>query len=128
MSQLEKVLSEGMSDEAINELDTFAKKLSDGKLTTTQLRKFFGALKRVEANFDPTLLAMLRPQLAYAVGRSKGKEYYAAMKSFSEKIDFLLRKMGEEKDFDKIKSKFLNFVKIVETIVAYHKYHEPLKS
>ncbi len=124
MSQLEKVLSEGMSDEAINELDAFAKKLNEGGLTTTQLRKFFGALKRVEANFDPTLLAMLRPQLAYAVGRSKGN---VVMKSFYEKIDPLLRKVGTEKDFDKAKKQFLNFVKVVETIVAYHKYHESVK-
>jgi CRISPR/Cas system CSM-associated protein Csm2 small subunit len=42
-------------------------------LTTSQLRKFFGEVKRQQMmkEFNETEFTMLKPKLAYAVGRAK---------------------------------------------------------
>ena len=44
-------------------------------MTTGQLRKFFGEIKRIEADVEKYKadVVMLKPLLAYAVGRDKNK-------------------------------------------------------
>lgn len=85
------------------------------KLTTNQLRKFFGEVKRQQMQgFDKTDFIMLKPKLAYAVGRSdrgsKIKDLYFVL---SDAID----KVTDENGFQ-------NFISIFEAIVAYHKAAE----
>ena len=85
------------------------------KLTTSQLRKFFGEVKRQQmVGFKDTDFILLKPKLAYAVGRadknSKIRDFYEVMASA---IDLV----GNEKEFQ-------NFIKIFEAIVAYHKVAE----
>jgi len=89
--------------------------LADGKdsVKTSQLRKFFGAVKKIQADFDNSKgdIVLLNPKLAYAVGRnqkSKIKDLYGVLSPLIEKI-------GEDK------KKFKNFVNVFEAIVAYHK-------
>ena len=93
-------------------------------LTTSQIRKFFGELKRIQA--DPIKyqdeIPMLKAKLAYAVGReassfrgqvqykTKIKEFYTELESG---IDFI--RTGNGNDLSR-------FVKLVESIVAYHKF------
>ena len=84
-------------------------------LTTNQLRKFFGEVKRQELNgYDPTEFILLKPKLAYAVGRDKNttkiKDFYKVM---SNAIDAVTNE-----------NEFNNFIKIFEAIVAYHKASE----
>lgn len=87
------------------------------KLTTNQLRKFFGEVKRQQMQgFNDSDFVMLKPKLAYAVGRASGirnpkiKDFYVVM---SDAID----KVHNEKEFR-------NFIQIFEAIVAYHKATE----
>lgn len=85
------------------------------KLTTNQLRKFFGEVKRQQMQgFKKTDFIMLKPKLAYAVGRadknSKIKDLYDVL---SDAID----KVSDEKGFH-------NFITLFEAIVAYHKASE----
>lgn len=87
------------------------------KLTTNQLRKFFGEVKRQQMQgFNDSDFVMLKPKLAYAVGRAssirnpKIKDFYIVM---SDAID----KVHSEKEFR-------NFIQIFEAIVAYHKATE----
>ncbi len=89
------------------------------KLTTSQLRKFFGEVKRQQmVGFRETDFILLKPKLAYAVGRddknTKIDDFY---KVISDAID----KVNTKKDFN-------NFVKIFEAIVAYHKIAEKGKN
>jgi CRISPR type III-A-associated protein Csm2 len=83
------------------------------KLTTSQLRKFFGEIKRQQAKgFDPTDFVLLKPKLAYAVGRAKDEnakinDFYFVLADGIEKV--------------KTQEQFKNFIKIFEAIVAYHK-------
>ena len=94
-------------------------------LTTSQLRKFFGEVKRQQmTGYDDTEFVMLKPKLAYAVGRAKqngrkGKhqkieDFYSVMADAIDKV---------EASPDKPKA-FKNFITAFEAIVAYHKAAE----
>ena len=94
-------------------------------LTTSQLRKFFGEVKRQQmTGYDDTEFVMLKPKLAYAVGRAKqngrkGKhqkieDFYTVMADAIDKV---------ESCSDKPKA-FKNFITAFEAIVAYHKAEE----
>ena len=91
-------------------------------LTTSQLRKFFGELRRIDADFDKKYqdVLMLRPMLAYAVGRDGRKTKLEVFSdTLSEGIKFI-----RLKDEVHRKADFKNFLKLFEAIVAYHKYYE----
>ena len=132
MEELKKWVQEGINRDTIKWAETFATnlakpdKIKDQKgydktinaMTTSQLRKFFGEIKRIQAiGFDNQEakddILMLKPKLAYANGRDKNasklNEFYKKMSIALDAID-----TNNEKHF-------INFVKIFEAIVAYHK-------
>lgn len=90
------------------------KTTSVGAMSTSQLRKFFGEVKRIEMQYNASDVAMLNPLLAYAVGRDEGK---TKIKDFQEEISKAISAITTEKEFK-------NFVDIFEAIVAYHKCYE----
>ncbi len=64
---------------------------SKGALTTGQLRKFFGEVKRIDADVvkHKAEIPMLKPLLAYAVGRdkkNKGKENKTRIVEFEKEL------------------------------------------
>ena len=84
-------------------------------LTTNQLRKFFGEVKRQQMQgFNKTEFILLKPKLAYAVGRadknSKIKDFYGVISDAMDKV-------SDERSFK-------NFIRVFEAIVAYHKAAE----
>lgn len=85
-------------------------------LTTSQIRKFFGEIKRIQADFNnlKSEIILLDPKIAYAVGRSK-KEGNNKLEDFYKQVSPLLRDINQDE------KKFKNFVNIIESIVAYHK-------
>jgi CRISPR type III-A-associated protein Csm2 len=94
-------------------------------LTTSQLRKFFGEVKRQQmTGYDDTEFVMLKPKLAYAVGRAKQngrrgrhqkiEDFYSVMADAIDKV---------EASTNKPKA-FKNFITAFEAIVAYHKAAE----
>lgn len=86
------------------------------KLTTSQLRKFFGEVKRQQmTGYSETDFVLLKPKLAYAVGRSKQKD--SKIKDFYFVIANAIDQVKNEEHFK-------NFIKIFEAIVAYHKAAE----
>lgn len=92
------------------------------KLTTNQLRKFFGEVKRLQMQgFDKSSLLMLKPKLAYAVGRankdSNPNKPQPKINDFYRVISDAIDKVQDEKEFK-------NFIQIFEAIVAYHKASE----
>lgn len=90
-------------------------------LTTSQLRKFFGELRRIDADFDKKYqdVLMLSPMLAYAIGREKTE---SKLKDFGDTLSEGIKHIRLD---DKVhrKTDFKNFLKLFEAIVAYHKYH-----
>ena len=101
-------------------------------LTTSQLRKFFGAVKSIQLNGiinSPADFLMLKPKLAYAVGRLKqqggNKDKILKIEYFSKIISKAIDDVGvgggaEEKILEQ---RFKNFVNFFEAIVAYQKVY-----
>lgn len=92
------------------------------KLNTTQLRKFFAALKKMEqkTTWDEieTEFYLLKPRMAVSVGRKNlPKPFYDVILSAMAKVDNVSDDEIKMKNFD-------TFVKFFEAIVAYHKYEE----
>lgn len=100
-------------------------------LTTSQIRKFFGELKRIQA--DPEKyqeeIPMLKAKLAYAVGRdaqvrfdrqtrTEALTYKTKIKEFYEELETGIDYIREADKDDLVR-----FVKLVESIVAYHKFY-----
>lgn len=84
-------------------------------LTTSQLRKFFGEVKRQQMQgYNETDFVLLKPKLAYAVGRDKKN---TKIKEFYYVLSDAMRHVNSEKEFK-------NFIKVFEAIVAYHKAAE----
>jgi CRISPR type III-A-associated protein Csm2 len=88
-------------------------------LTTSQIRKFFGEIKKIQADFDKLKgqIVMLDPKMAYAVGRAKKGNTNAEHKveDFYKLLSPLIMAVQQDK------KKFNHFVDVVESIVAYHK-------
>lgn len=119
-----EILSNGIKDEHILSLKDWGKYLAqkaqargDKKpMSTSQIRKFFGEIKRIQADFENCKgeIVLLDPKIAYSVGRAK-KEGPSKIEDFYNLVNPLLTGIKEDK------SRFKNFVSIVEAIVAYHK-------
>ena len=94
-------------------------------LTTSQLRKFFGEVKRQQMmGYNETEFTMLKPKLAYAVGRAKQN----GKKNKAQKIEDFFIVLTDAIDkvlssSDRAKA-FKNFITAFEAIVAYHKAAE----
>ena len=107
------------SDAIIAEANKFAQFLAksdqDGKaMSTTQLRRFYGEVKRIQLNgYDSTEVKLLKPKLAYAVGRNKKD---SKIKDFYNIISVAIDNINDE-------SSFGSFIKMFEAIVAYHKLY-----
>jgi len=128
-----KWIREGVTDETVEWTKSFGEFLQQddsisrgsSPLTTSQIRKFFGELKRIQA--DPVKygedIPLLKAKLAYAVGRDVSKwggkvVYKSKIKEFYEELE-----KGINAVRTKEKTDINNFVKLVEAIVAYHKYY-----
>lgn len=135
---LENWIKNGLDENAIKWAETFGRYLAekDGnikELSSSQLRRFFGALKSLQneilmdsnlqddplSSYYKQKLLMLKPQLAYAAARDKNNGY-AKIHNFYEVISICI-------DFVKTKKHFKNFIALVEAIVAYHKVEEEIK-
>lgn len=89
--------------------DWYVKGKEGEKLTTSQIRNVLDEIQKMK-DYDEYRLQMLRPKLAYAAGRHKGK-----VKEFRDLMEVLIRNTNT--------TNFSNFKNFVEAIVAYHKFH-----
>lgn len=141
-----KNLKGGLHDYPIRDLvkhtEEFGRFLAQQGLKTNQIRKFLDAVNRIKINFTheeslsleeiEVALQMLRPKLAYAVGRADRK-HETAIKSFKNVVSAAICKFRKVKspedrddkenlDFkDEFKADFYHLVYLIESIVAYHK-------
>lgn len=87
-------------------------------LTTSQLRKFFGEVKRQQMNgYNESQFILLKPKLAYAVGRTTGRGQLKIKDFYNVLVDGIDRVTRSQ---NKVVA-FKNFVSVFEAIVAYHK-------
>lgn len=115
-------IRKGINDQAIEWSQEFAKYLAPenrgdrNALTTSQLRKFFGQLRRIEADYEKLNgeIPMLKPKLAYAVGKAGN---YSRIRDFYDQMNIGLSAI------DNSKENFNRFISLTESIVAFHKFH-----
>lgn len=98
-------------------------------LTTSQLRRFFGEVKRLQmSGYNETALVLLKPKLAYAVARANA----SSENSIANKIEYLYKIIVDVIDTvlesSNQESSFKNFILFFEAIVAYHKKAEETKT
>ena len=114
-----------------NQLDASAIQWAEEKgrdyasiLTTSQIRKFFGALRGLELKADENQqqLLLLKPKLAYAIARIKKKP---ENKNNQPKLDKFFEEFGKALDSVQVANKqtLNNFIGLFEAFVAYHKFH-----
>jgi CRISPR type III-A-associated protein Csm2 len=94
-------------------------KLERNILTTNQLRRFFGEVKKQQTiGFETSSFLLLKPKLAYAVGKSKDED--GKIHDFYYVLSDAIDKVSNDKEFK-------NFIKVFESIVAYHRAAEESK-
>jgi len=106
---------------------------SYSKINTSQLRKFFSAVKLLQqrgVTDNLSELIMLKPKLAYAVGRDKNntdlRAFYDDMSNVIDRtyeIITVYKDKKEEKEAQKVAN---NFIDLFEMIIAYHKFYAKL--
>ncbi len=120
LKMLKELDVKSLADEG-GHADKLAQKLKYMK--TTQLRRFFGAIKEIEKNLKEKKwddveaeFYLLKPKLAYAKGRKLiPNEFHQVVKTAMNKIN-----IGSEND--KIQN-YTRFVWFLEAVVAYHKFY-----
>jgi CRISPR-associated protein Csm2 len=93
------------------------KEIRDTALTTSQIRNFFGEIKRIQAKGfekEKSAFLLLRPKLAYAEARVTSKKRESKIKDFRQNIEKAHLQVVNETHFQ-------NFVNFFEAILAYHK-------
>lgn len=120
------ILDDGIKANNIENLKAWGRYFADNnggkKVSTSQLRKFFGEIKRIQADFDNCKmdLILLDPKIAYAVGRTKKDARQGEsvkIEDFYKQMTPLISKINEDQ------AKFKRFVQVCEAIVAYHKQY-----
>ncbi len=99
-------------------------------LTNSQIRNFFGEIKRIQMtlfnsesdedwkNVKHSFL-LIKPKLAYAVGRVTQKENKSRIAEFGKVLSLAIEKV--DSDNSGATKRFYRFVDFFESILAYHK-------
>ncbi|MCX8020852.1 MAG: type III-A CRISPR-associated protein Csm2 [Chitinophagaceae bacterium] len=121
-NKIESWIQNGIKDdEPVKFADKFGSILKNGKLTTSQLRNFFGELRRIQMKgYDAEKLAflMVKPKLAYAVKRHDNDGLLQFYKFFNIAYEVINKNDGKNGA-----EKFHYFMQLAEAILAYHKFH-----
>jgi CRISPR-associated protein Csm2 len=122
------ITGSSLSVEAVNEAENLGQKLAPenpkdfNAMTSSQLRKFFGELKKIQLEakvqtdqeFKPLKVKLLKPKLAYAKGRAPSRD---------NRIGIFYTEVGVAIDAIQTRQHLLNFVDWIEAVVAYHKFY-----
>ena len=94
----------------VDAAEELGEKLKDRGLKTAQIRKIYGAVKKIQVSevFRQNDLIMLKPKLAYAAARDP---------AVTDLKDALTQAIDKVDNSDKFK----NFVDFFEATLAYHK-------
>lgn len=86
-------------------------------LTTSQIRNFFGEVKRIQARGfenEKTSFLLIKPKLAYAEARARKTNQQTKVIKFRKIMDTAHEQVKDAQHFQ-------NFVDLLEAILAYHK-------
>lgn len=116
-------LTGGITPAHVTQAQEFIEKKGGSKISISQLRNFYGEIKKLEQITDPSKFSigvtMLKPKLYYAASRD-GK---AEMRDFVKMgLTPLLTEVDNETDHVQKKQLFKTFCQLFEAIVAFHKF------
>lgn len=122
----EEWITKGIQAEAVKAAKEMGGKLAQKGVSTSQIRNFFGEIKKIQAlgidmQKGRSRLHMVGPKLAYTIGRMEGNNNREKADAMSELLQ------GVEKATELIVAadssiRFNHFVDFMEAMVAYHKY------
>ncbi len=119
-AKVQQWIKNGPTTNLIAEAEQFGKKLKERGLTTSQIRQVFTKLKAIEAKgfsgANKLEFLMLKPYLAYAAGR------HSSVRPLKKIIDFGIDSVVADDKLNE-QTKFKNFCKLFEAILAYHRAH-----
>ena len=114
-------ITTGATTDMINFADKAAMFMGEKNLTTSKIRSVYGEIKRIQMKKfeeERTAFLLLKPKLAYAVGREK------ATSKNCEGIRLFQLIFNE--CFTRVKddATYKNFCNLMEALVAYHKVYQ----
>lgn len=120
---IKETTNKGFGQVSMNELVESSKAIGrylSYEIKINKIRRFLDGFRQIEAEkkYDPQFVVLLRPKLAYAVGRSDRDEK-DFMQRFLDCLDPMLKVISENgsKDY------FEKGLKFMESIIAYHRYY-----
>ena len=118
------IIKKGVDVSDLDKLQNWGIYLAQKNLTTSQFRKFFGATQKIaievaasdEAAFEKikSEIYLLEPKLAYAAGKESDRNKKEVLKQFYLLNSPLIKAITS-------KYEYLNYVKVLEGILAFHK-------
>lgn len=111
----------GIKGAAINYAEKLGARLVDERFTTSQIRNFYGELKRIQLNgisSNVSSFHLLHPKIAYAAKRAE-KTGARGANTFKEEI--LKAHRAVRIDESGAEKRFLHFCDLCEAILAFHK-------
>ena len=110
-------MAEGISQEAVAFAEAFGKHLNQKRFKTSQIRKVFGEVRRLEMRgYNEAAFLMLKPRLAY-LRREGSSEAEAFSRVLSAAIDAVVEGSTEAEKHKRFKT----FIDFFEAILAYHR-------
>lgn len=108
-------ITKGATPAMVNFAESAARAMVAGGLTNSQIRNFYGEIKRIQMNGYENSLAsfyLLRPKLAYACGRNNNDGLKLFKKIFEGSVSG--NNVTDQRTFN-------NLCLFMEAILAYHK-------
>lgn len=92
-------------------------------LTTSQIRNFFGEVRRIQSKIQQsgftnnrTAFLLIRPKLAYAEAKVKSKQGKSRIEDFRKVMENAHKAVVKDSDFQR-------FVDFLEAVLAFHKFY-----
>lgn len=108
---------------AVDFAENFGKEIAK-KFTTSQIRNFFGEVRRIEMKGikdEKTAFLLLRPKLSYAVKRIDNEGAKKFKWVILKAHEVVMEAEDKPAEFAK---RFKNFVDFLEAVLAYHKVYD----
>lgn len=112
----EEWIKNGTDSEMIKYAEKAGEYMAKNDLTNSKIRSIYGEMKRIQMvgiEKGKASFLLLRPKVAYALGRDDSNRGLQLFKSVFDKASIVVK---DQKTFD-------NFCNLFEAILAYHKAH-----
>ncbi|HOV83958.1 MAG TPA: type III-A CRISPR-associated protein Csm2 [Paludibacteraceae bacterium] len=107
-------ITQGTDKTMVDFTEEAGKYMAKQKLTKSKIRSIYGEIKRIQVNGfekEKSSFYLLRPKMAYALGRDSGNK---GLKLFKLIFDYTSNLVKDANQYE-------NFCNLFEAILAYHK-------